>query len=118
MEERMIKEEKANFLIKNKDALLNNFSNINYMIFNLLISNEKLKEMDEYKQIMKIIGKNKIQEHNYIEVSEIIYYLSSILGKLCISPKQQNIYRAKLYNYLEYFKEKEESKVMTKKISA
>ena len=36
MEERMIREEKANFLIKNKDALLNNFSNINYMIFNLL----------------------------------------------------------------------------------
>ena len=42
MEEKIIEKEKANFLMKNKDALINNFSSINYMLFNLLISSESL----------------------------------------------------------------------------
>ena len=120
MEEKIIEKEKANFLMNNKDALINNFSSINYMLFNLLISSESLKNIEEYKQILDVINNNNnIQEKQYVEASEIIYYLSSILNKLCINNKEQSSYRTKLYSYLTYFKERQQEKLLVKrKISA
>lgn len=121
MEEKIIEKEKVSFLIENKDALINNFSSINYMLFNLLISSESLKNIEEYKQILDVINNNNnnIQEKQYVEASEIIYYLSSILNKLCINNKEQSSYRTKLYSYLTYFKERQEEKLLVKrKISA
>ena len=120
MEEKIIEKEKANFLMKNKDALINNFSSINYMLFNLLISSESLKNIEEYKQILDVINNNNnIQKKQYVEASEIIYYLSSILNKLCINNKEQSSYRTKLYSYLTYFKERQQEKLLVKrKISA
>lgn len=119
MEEKIIEKEKADFLMQNKDALISNFSNVNYLLFNLLISNDNLKNMEEYKQILDIINNNNEKKQNFIEASEIIYYLSSILNKLCMSSKQQSSYRTKLYSYLTYFQEKQEEKLFVKrKISA
>lgn len=114
-----ILKEKADFLMQNKDALISNFSNVNYLLFNLLISNDNLKNMEEYKQILDIINNSNEKKQSFIEASEIIYYLSSILNKLCINIKEQSHYRTKLYSYLTYFKEKQEEKILTKrKISA
>ena len=54
MEEKIIEKEKVSFLIENKDALINNFSSINYMLFNLLISNDDLEKLsgDAEKKVM------------------------------------------------------------------
>lgn len=120
MDKEKIEKEKVEFLIENKDLLICNFASINYMLFNILMSNEKLEKIEEYKQMLEVLNNKSIHEVKYIEATEIIYYLSSILNKLCMSNKQKCSYRAKLYSYLNYFNEEKlnDKMFVKRKISA
>ncbi|MBE6160541.1 MAG: hypothetical protein E7157_05815 [Lactobacillales bacterium] len=104
MNEIDIKREKVDFLEKNKDVLIGHFSSINYLLFNILISDKELEKIGEYKQIIKLINNRPIREEKYCDATELIFYLASILNKQCMSEIKKSEYTTQLYSYLSLFK--------------
>lgn len=114
-----IMQEKADFILNNKELILDNLSIVKIDLFNILIKDESLHKMEEYQNICEQF-KNKRNITNEIrDELYIIYSLSSFLDRISISEEIKSNYRTNLFRYVDFFhkNEKTKEKVMLKQAS-
>lgn len=97
-------EEKAKFISKNKDVLIDNIGVIGYDLFSILNTNKELSKIEEYKNLQKVIN-HKHGSINYEIKDEmsIIYILIGFIDRTCADLKTKEKYKNNLFRYKNYF---------------
>ncbi len=107
-----IMSEKALFISKNKNKLINNLQMIHYLLFKILVSDKSLAELEEYNKILKYL---KTKESNDEVVGNEIYLIStlaSFLDRAPISFEEKKKTKQKLYRYNSYYNYEKESHIV------
>ncbi len=97
--------EKAMYIVKNKDKLLNNMATIKYELFSLLNSNNSIENDENYLKIEKTL-KNSDNNLSFMQNDAyyVIYALASFIDRLSIDETSKKQAKERLFKYIECLK--------------
>ena len=107
--------EKALFVSKNKDKIINNISKVSYPLFKILASDDALEDMEDYTKLVEIL-KNIETEilvcDNTRDEKFIIETILAFVNKVAIDFNEIEAARNSLTRYNRFF-EKKKVKIRT-----
>lgn len=105
MEEVML--EKAEFISKNKDKIINNITKVSYPLFKILASDKALEEIEDYEHVVKYLKNIETEilvcpDYNRDE-KYILETILSFVNKVAVDYNEREAARNSLTRYDKFF---------------
>lgn len=114
MEEVML--EKAEFLSKYKNKIIDNITTVSYPLFKILASDEALSDIDDYNKVVEILQNKETEVLVYQDYSKdekyILHTILTFVDRVAIDYAEKEAARNSLVRYDKFF-EKNKVKIKT-----
>ena len=101
--------EKALFISKNKDKIINNITKVSYPLFKILASDEALKDIEDYDKVVEMLKNIETEILISNDTRDEKYIMETILAfvnKVTVDYEEREAARNSLNRYDKFFERK------------